>query len=593
MTMITKHISVFIIVLFSISTGQTQELPGATIPWTTYEAEQMRTTGTVLEPSYEPYRVETESSGQRCVKFGEKKQSIEFDATGDANSMVIRFSLPDDRRGNGTSSTLGVYQNGKLIRHETIHSHYAWLYGKYPFTNEPDSGKPRHFYDEIRIKNLAIQKGDVIRIQWDGDVIRIPRDDNGRARSGGVREGGQADYCIIDLVDLEKVAPPLVAPANSLSVANKRFGGPDSIGDYTTAFRNCIAAAAESGRIVWIPAGTFTITGDIVLPAHTILQGAGMWYSELAGDEKSYTNANKRVRLIGAGSDIHLADFAITGRLNYRSDKESNDGITGSYGESSTISRLWIEHTKVGMWIENSNHLTITGCRMRNTLADGINFCVGMAHSTIEDCTARGTGDDCFAIWPTTYKKQEFSPGYNLIIHCMGQLPYLANGAALYGGDSNAVRDCLFTDISQGSGILISTTFPTESRDKSINNNFSGTTVIRDCEIKNSGGFDHDWGWRAAVEICLDRRGISGIEVDSLTIVNSLSNGMSVVAKNTDGNTGALTNAVLDHVKITNYGLGVTGKYGLFISGEAHGALAVHGSDAGDIRNESGSFIIN
>jgi hypothetical protein len=196
-------------------------------------------------------------------------------------------------------------------------------------------------------------------------------------------------------------------------------------------------------------------------------------------------------------------------------------------------------------------------------------------------------------MWPTVYKKQEFSPGYNLVVHCTAQLPYLANGAAIYGGDSNAVEDCSFTDISQGSAILISTTFPTESRDKSINNNFSGTTVIRDCDIKSSGGFDHEWDWRAAVEICLDKRSISGIELAHVTIENSLSNGLSVVARNTDGKIGTLSHAVLQNVKITTYGIAVKGAHGLFISGEAHGALAIGGSEISDIRNDSGSFTIS
>jgi len=42
--MITKYISAFSIALLSVLPGQTQELPGAGIPWTTDEAEQMRTT---------------------------------------------------------------------------------------------------------------------------------------------------------------------------------------------------------------------------------------------------------------------------------------------------------------------------------------------------------------------------------------------------------------------------------------------------------------------------------------------------------------------------------------------------------------------
>lgn len=255
----------------------------------------------------------------------------------------------------------------------------------------------------------------------------------------------------------------------------------------------------------------------------------------LVGDESLYTDANKRVRLKGNGSNIHLSDFAIIGKLNYRNDNEPNDGIVGSYGTNSTISRLWIEHTKVGMWIENSKHLLIEDCRLRNTIADGINFCVGMTQSTIQDCTPRGAGDDCFAIWPATFDKQEYSPGRNLITHCTSQLPFLANGVAIYGGESNQVKNCSFIDISQGSAILVSTTFPTEDRRKNINNNFSGSTVIENCDIKTSGCYYHEWDWRAAVQICLDKRNISGIEMNNLIIENSLSDGLSVIAKNVGG----------------------------------------------------------
>ncbi len=560
------------ILIFNTLICAAQEKRGATIPWTTYEAEHTKTNGTVMGPKYGPYQVETESSGQQCVKLSSKGQFVELTSSANANSMVIRLSLPDAREGNGLSSTLAIYKNGKLMQQQQVSSRYSWLYGKYPFTNDPSAGEPRHFYDEIRIKDLKVGKGDVIRIQ---------RDD---------RQGDAAGYCIIDLVDLENIVPPLKAPANSLSIADKSFLGTDFTGDYTNSFRNCIAKAMETGKSVWIPAGTFKITGDIVLSANVTVQGAGMWYTELVGDETQYADANKRVRLKGNGSNIHIADFAIIGKLNYRSDKEANDGIVGSYGTNSTISRIWIEHTKVGMWIENSSNLKITDCRMRNTMADGINFCVGMSQSTIENCTARGTGDDCFAIWPTTFMKQAFSPGHNLIIHCTAQLPYLANGAAIYGGESNKVKNCLFTDISPGSAILISTTFPTESKDKSINNNFSGTTVVEDCDIKNSGGFDHEWDWRAAVEICIDKRNISGIEINNLNIVNSLSNGLSVVAKNEDGKIGVLSNAVLQNVNITGYGIGAKGKHGLFIAGGAHGSLNVKKSNVSETKNESADF---
>ena len=560
--------------LLNCAIGSAQEKRGADIPWTTYEAEHMKTTGAIMGPTYQPYEVETESSGQQCVKLSNKGQYVEFTSSEIDNSMVIRYSLPDGRKGNGKRATLSIFINGHFTQHCEISSRYAWLYGKYPFTNDPAAGTPRHFYDEMRVTGLKIVKG---------DVIRIRRDD---------QKEDDAEYCIIDLVDLENVARPLNQPPNSLSITDKAFRGSDTSDDYTEALRNCIAAAQQTGKSVWIPGGIFKITGDIMLPANITVQGAGMWYTQLTGDEELYPNANRRVRLKGNGSNIHLSDFAITGKLTYRSDKEANDGIVGSYGTNSTISRIWIEHTKVGMWLENSENLKVTGCRMRNTMADGINFCVGMSGSTIENCTARGTGDDCFAIWPTTFLKQIFSPGHNLIIHCTAQLPYLANGAAIYGGDSNKIEACTFTGISQGSAILISTTFPTENKQKGINNNFSGTTVVKDCDIKNSGGFDHEWGWRAAVEICVDKRNIAGIEISNLNIVNSLSNGLSVIAKNEQDEVGLLSAANLRNVTISNFGIGVKGKYGLFINNAAHGSLTIKSSDIPEIKNESESFTI-
>lgn len=550
-----------------------QEKPGANIPWTTLEAENMKTTGSIMGPRYDPYQVETESSGQKCVKLAANRQFVEFISPVTASSLVIRYSLPDNK-GRGAAATLGIYKNGHLIQHYPVTSRYSWLYGKYPFTNNPDDGYPRNFYNEVRITGLEIQKGDGIRIQ---------RDD---------RDEDNADYCIIDLADLETIKPPVMAPVNSLSVTDKSFGGGGLADDYTGAFRSCIAKAVETGKTVFIPAGTFKITGDIIIPANVTIQGAGMWYTTLVGDDTLYTDATRRVRLKGNGSGIHISDLAIIGKLNYRSDKEPNDGIVGSFGTNSTISRVWIEHTKVGMWIENSSNLVITGCRMRNTIADGINFCVGMNQSTIADCTARGTGDDGFAIWPAVFASQQFPPGHNLVTHCTVQLPFLANGSAIYGGESNKISHCSFIDITPGSAILISTTFPTENKDKGINNNFSGTTVIEDCDIRTSGGFDHEWDWRAAVEICLDKRSISGIEVDNIHIENSLSNGLSVIAKNVGGPAGVLSNATLKKVTISNYGIGAKDRHALFISDGAHGSLSIKRSTIPEIRNASENFEI-
>lgn len=558
--------------ILSILLSSAADKHGAYIPWTTFEAEDMRTSGKVMGPAYEPYRVETESSAQRCVMLQENGQWVEFTSTLNANSMVLRFSMPDSKNGGGLSSTLGIYINGKRYGHFRISSRYTYLYGKYPFSNNPGAGKQRNFYDEIRIPGIQIVKG---------NIIRIERDDY---------PGDKADYCMLDLVDLENIEGYITAPFNSLAITEREFTGDSPLEDYTEAFRRCITKAAVTGKIVWIPAGRFKISGDIILPSGVVIQGAGMWHTVLEGDEAAYSKADRRVRIKGNGSNIHLSDFAITGKLDYRNDNEPNDGIVGSFGENSTISRLWIEHTKVGIWVENSKNLLVEGCRFRNTIADGINFCVGMNGSVIENCSARGTGDDCFAIWPATFMNQLYAPGNNLITNCTGQLPFLANGAAIYGGESNKVKNCMFTDITPGSAILISTTFPTEDKEKSVNNNFSGITLVENCTVRFSGGFDHTWDWRAAVQVCLDRRGISGLEMNNLIIENSLSDGLSIIANKENGQVGSLEKAVFKNLRIWDFGIGVKGKHGLWIQKGVSGSLKLTSSKIQKSNNESKEF---
>lgn len=74
---------------------------GADTPWITYVAEGMKTTGVVLGPGYDPNTVETESSGQKCVKLVGAGEYVEFSAAANANALVIRYSLPDAVEGGG------------------------------------------------------------------------------------------------------------------------------------------------------------------------------------------------------------------------------------------------------------------------------------------------------------------------------------------------------------------------------------------------------------------------------------------------------------------------------------------------------------
>ncbi len=287
-----QRAQIMIVLLLGASLHSVQASPGATVPWTTYEAENMTTTGTVLGPGYSPNTVQAESSGRRCVQLNATGQYVQFTAPA-ANSIIVRYSVPDTANGTGTNYTLGLYTNEVFAQKLPLTSKYSWVYGTHPYTNAPAAGLPRNFYDEVRVMNLSINAGDVVRLQKDGN--------------------DSASYYIIDLIDLETVPAPLTQPTNSLSIITY---GADSTGaaDSTAALQNCIDAA--SGKTVWMPAGNYKITAQIYLPSNTTIQGAGMWHTTLVGDPILYTNVARRIVLWADGSNIHLSDFAVMGKLN-------------------------------------------------------------------------------------------------------------------------------------------------------------------------------------------------------------------------------------------------------------------------------------
>ncbi|HXV00118.1 MAG TPA: glycosyl hydrolase family 28-related protein [Caulobacteraceae bacterium] len=559
---------------------------GAVVPWTTYLAQDMRTNGQVLGPRYGPNLIETESTRQRCVKLAASGDYVEFVATAPADAMVVRYSLADHPDGGGISSTLELSRNGRPVRDIAVTSKYAWVYGPYPFVNAPRAGRPRRFYDEVRLAGIAIARGDVVRLRKADDA---------------------APWCVVDLVDLELLAPAAAAPANALSPLDFGAGGQGRTDD-TAALRACIAEAARRGLGVFAPPGTYRLTGEIALPSGMALRGAGMWRTTFIGDADLYARPDRRVRFTLAGRNIRLADFAIVGNLTYRDDAEANDGVIGVHAADCTVSGIWVEHTKVGLWFYGCANMVVEGCRFRNTMADGVNLCTHTADCLVENCTARNTGDDAFAIWPAAFDHGHVQtsppPGRNVIRRCTAELPYLANGGAIYGGADNRIEDCRFSDISAGSGLLISSTFPTADEAWKIDYGFSGVTVARRCRLERCGGFDHDWAWRGAVQICVDKRDISGVSLSGLDIRDSLSDGLSVVGpaaatgpdahKHPAARTArsTLTRARLDRVDIRGVGLGAPGSHDLLVRADTRGALAITRSAIGDIADQSPDFSI-
>ena len=235
---------------------------GASCPWTTYEAEAGKTNGTLLGPSRESLTAESEASGRKLVKLDADGQIVEITATKPANTIVVRYCIPDAPGGGGTDATLGLSVNGKPEKPLALTSRYSWIYGDFPWSNDPKKGKAHHFFDEAHaiIGNVA-----------PGDVIRLHK---------GAAD--KAAFYLIDLIELEQIAPPLPRPADSVSIMD--YGAvPDSGRDASPALVKCLDAARAQGKTAWIPEGEFRLDGARIPVGNVKVRGAGMWYSKLAG----------------------------------------------------------------------------------------------------------------------------------------------------------------------------------------------------------------------------------------------------------------------------------------------------------------------
>ena len=173
-----KRLLIGVVLLLFCFQASAQVRPGAVMSWITIEAEDMHTNGILLQQSTVPHLVETESSGRSAVRLETKEHFIETIAPVFSNTLVIRYNLPDNANGKGLSSSLDILVNGKTMKHCGISSYNTWLYGDYPFSNVPHTGKPRQFYDEL----INIGKGDIVQI-----------------RRGNAQDDNAA-YCIIDSI---------------------------------------------------------------------------------------------------------------------------------------------------------------------------------------------------------------------------------------------------------------------------------------------------------------------------------------------------------------------------------------------------------
>ncbi|WP_328877036.1 discoidin domain-containing protein [Streptomyces sp. NBC_00299] len=576
---------------------------GAAVPYVEYEAEDAQYTGTLLqtdsERTFGHTNFATESSGRESVRLNSSGQYVEFTSTSASNSIVVRNSIPDAAGGGGQEATLSLYANGTFVQKLTLTSKYSWLYGNSDdpegLTNTPQTDARRLFDESHALLSQTYPAGTKFKLQRDA--------------------GDNAAYYIVDMIDLEQVAPAASKPAECTSITEYGAIPNDGIDD-TDAIQRAVTAD-QNGTIdcVWIPAGQWRQEQKILTDdplnrgdynqvgiRDVTIRGAGMWHSQLytltpphqAGGINHPHEGN-------FGFDIDdntkISDIAIFGSGTIRGGgAEGGVGLNGRFGEDTKITNVWIEHANVGVWVgrDYSNipdlwgpgdRLEFSGMRVRNTYADGVNFTNGTRNSTVFNSSFRNTGDDALAVWASKYvKDQSVDIGHdNHFRNNTVQLPWRANGIAVYGGYGNTIENNLVYDTMNYPGIMLATDHDPIP--------FSGQTLIANNGLYRTGGAF--WGEVqefGAITLFAAGPDIPGVTIRDTEIHDSTYDGIQF---KTGG--GAVPNAKIDNVKITKSNNGA----GIRAMGGARGSatltnVTISDSADGNVLIEPGSqFVIN
>ncbi len=519
---------------------------GATLPYIEYKAVD-GTTNAAITPEDRTYRtIASEAFGRKAVKLAFAGDYVQITLTAPANSLVIRYCIPDAENGGGITAPLSLYINGTKSQDILLSSRHSWLYGKFPWSVDPSQGLPHRFFEEVRIRTGKLETGTTIKLQKD-------LNDN-------------ADYCYIDLIDAEEVAPALTIPQDFLSIDS--FGAVESSeNDDTDAINRCIEAAKAQGKGVWIPEGTFNCTsGKITVPNGMVIRGAGMWYSTLNGKYAGF--------MINGNAQFY--DFAIYGDEVTRDDTGGTAGIEGN-GTNSVIQNIWFEHLKVGMWFNAATDgVYVEGVRVRDTYADGINAIEGTTNLMVENCDFRYTGDDGVALWSTGAVNNNCTVRFNTV-----KLPWLANCIAVYGGHDITVSDNICYDsIAFGGGINISSNFNPVG--------FSGTLTVTRNTLMRCSGYENDYDYpRGAIWVYAVKNIDAAITVSDMQVIDSTFQGISIEGS------GIIKNLIFTDIKIIK-----CGTYGIDIRSDAAGtatfnAVRVSEAKSGELVNSlDQNFII-
>ncbi|MFE6164358.1 discoidin domain-containing protein [Streptomyces sp. NPDC056486] len=424
------------------ATGAAKAASGATLPFTSIEAESATTNGTKIGPDHTQGTVASEASGRQAVRLA-SGQSVEFTLTKAANALNVAYNVPD-----GQSGSMAVYVNGQKI------SKTLAVTSKYSYVDTPwiAGAKTHHLFDNARLQlGQNLQSGDKVKLEASSTQVTV------------------------DVADFEQVAAAAAKPSGALSVTDKG-ADPTGQGDSTQAFRETIAAA--KGGTVWIPPGEYKLTQSLNNVDNVTIRGAGNWHS--------IVRSSRFIDQSGAPTGkVGLYDFAVIGEVTERVDSNPDNFVNGSLGPNSTVSGMWLQHLKVGLWLTgNNDNLVVEKNRFLDMTADGLNLNGTAKGVNVRNNFLRNTGDDALAMWALNTTNSDSTFAGNTISQ-----PNLANGIAIYGGRDITVKDNLILDTNAlGSGIAI-------SNQKFLDPFFplAGTITVSGNSLVRTGAMNPNW----------------------------------------------------------------------------------------------------
>ena len=522
---------------------------GATTPYTEYVASAAQTNGSVLPASISYPSLAAESTGRQAVQLTATGQYVQITLTKPANSIVVRYSIPDNSDGSTATAPLALYANGSHLQDLALTTEYSWLYGGgYTDTHSPGNGPAHHFYDETRALIGNWPAGTVLKLQKDA--------------------ADTATSYTIDLIDAQQADPAFAMPANYVPITN--YGvTPNSGADDTSAINNALGALSGTGTGLWFPSGTYDISGQLSLD-NVAVRGAGEWYTTIQS-----TAVNGSGGLFATGGSNQIADLTIAGDQTDRNNNSGAAGVEGNFGPGSLIFDVWIEHAKVGIWTDSGNGLDVAGNTVRDIFADGIHFNGGTTNSRAEQNTVRNTGDDQLAL----------DSENGLVTNCVladntVQSPIQANGIGVYSGANNTVENNLVSDtVAFGSGITVSTAFGP---------GLSGPTTVQDNTMIRAGSYNSNYGSSmGALWIYADVNDITEpIYANGNTIDNASYEGVLLS-----------WGKQITNLNLTDDTINGTGTYGINIYNVTGSLTAtgvtVTGAASGGLNNPGGTYTIN